>query len=62
MAKLKACKECRTIFEGDKCPKCSSQSFSDSWKGRVVVMNPEQSDVAKKLKIEEKGTFAIKTR
>lgn len=58
----KACKECRAIYEGDKCPKCGGQNSSDSWKGRVIITNPEQSEIAKKLKIKEKGVYAIKTK
>tara|TARA_Y100000310_G_C20130383_1_gene555596 strand:+ start:178 stop:372 length:195 start_codon:yes stop_codon:yes gene_type:complete len=64
MAKPKACKNCKTIYEGDKCPKCQSGSSdaSESWKGKVAILNPEKSEIAKKLKITEKGTYAIKTK
>jgi len=61
--KQKACKICNTIYdEGDKCPKCGSRESTDSFKGRVVVMNPEKSEIANKLNIKEKGNYAIKTR
>ena len=61
--KQKACKICNTIYdEGDKCPKCGSKESTDSFKGRVVVMDPEKSEIAKKLNMKEKGNFAIKTR
>lgn len=60
--KIKACKKCRTIFEdGDKCPKCGSTSFTENWKGRIEIVNPEQSEIAKKLKLPEKGVYAVKT-
>lgn len=62
MSKLKACKECKTIFEGEKCPKCQSVNSTESWKGRVTILNPEQSEVAQKMKLKEKGTFAIKNK
>lgn len=64
MPKQKACKKCRTIYEGDKCPKCGSPSSeaTESWKGKVTILNPEQSEIAKKLKVTEKGTYAIKTK
>lgn len=62
MAKQKACKICSKIFEGEKCPKCGSKEFTDNFKGRVVVLNPETSEIAKKLNIKEKGNFAIKTK
>lgn len=63
MGKSKACKLCNTIYEtGDKCPNCGSKDFTDSFKGRIVVMNPENSEIAKKLNLTNKGNFAIKTR
>ncbi|MFH1802011.1 MAG: transcription elongation factor subunit Spt4 [archaeon] len=60
MAKQKACKKCKTIFSGAKCPKCGSEEFSDAFKGRVFILNPEDSEIAKKLKIKEKGEYAIR--
>ncbi len=63
MTKQKACRICNTIYdEGDKCPSCGSKESTDSFKGRVVIMNPEKSEIAKKLNIKEKGNFAIKAR
>ena len=56
----KACKQCRTIYEGNKCPKCGSEEYSDSFKGRVIIINPEQSEISKNLNIKEKGSYAIK--
>jgi len=63
MAKQKACKICNKIYEKEnKCPRCESKEFTESFKGRIVVIDPEKSEVAKKLNIKEKGNFAIKTR
>ena len=50
------------IYEGDKCPGCGSSEFTESWKGRVIIINPEQSQIAKKMKINKKGVHAIKTK
>jgi DNA-directed RNA polymerase subunit E" len=61
MAKQKACKKCRTIYTGAKCPKCGAEEFSDSFKGKIVVLRPEESDIAKRLKITEKGEYALRT-
>jgi len=52
---------CSRIYEGDKCPACGSKEFTDSFKGKTIILNPENSEVAKKLNIKEKGTYAIKT-
>jgi len=62
MAKAKACIKCNKIFEGDKCPGCGSESFTDSFKGRIVVLNPEKSEIAGKIQLKDKGNFALKTR
>lgn len=65
MAKIKsrACKICKTIYEDvDKCPHCDSKEFTDSHKGRIVVLNHEKSLIAEKLNIKSEGNFAIKTR
>ena len=60
--KQKACKNCKAIYEEEKCPKCGSKEFTDSIKGKIVVLDPEKSEIAGKIDIKEKGTFAIKVR
>ncbi len=61
MSKEKACKQCRTIFVGTKCPKCGSENLSDSFKGKVVVFDPENSEIAKNVKLKDKGEYAVRT-
>lgn len=61
MAK-KACKVCKTIFEGDGCPSCGSKESTNEWKGRIVIFDPEQSEIAKKLNITKKGMYAIRVK
>ena len=61
--KPKACKICNRIYEeGNTCPNCGSKESTDSFKGRIVVINPEKSEIAQKINIKNKGNFAIKTR
>ncbi len=62
MAKEKACRECRIVYEGTKCPNCNSTDSIEGFKGKVIVLNPEESEIAKKLGIIKKGTFAIRLR
>ncbi len=62
MVKPKACKICNTIYEGGKCSRCESKESTESFKGRIVILNPENSEIAKKLNIKNKGNFAIRTR
>lgn len=61
MAKQRACKRCKTIFEGkDICPNCDSKDFTEGFKGRIVVLNPEKSIIAKELNLKDKGEFTIR--
>ena len=62
MAKAKACKLCRTILEegGDKCPSCGSKELTEGFKGRAVILDPEKSEIAKKLNLKDKGNFQFK--
>ncbi len=60
MPKQKACRICKRIYEGEKCTSCGSKEASDAFKGRIVITNPEKSEVSQKLGIKEKGNFTIK--
>ncbi len=63
MAKTKACKLCKVVYEGrESCPNCGAKEYTESFKGRIQVLDPEKSEFAKKLNINKKGNFAIKTR
>jgi len=60
MVKEKVCKHCKLIHEGEVCPNCGSKDVSDSFKGKVEIINPENSLLAQKLKITKKGIYAIR--
>jgi DNA-directed RNA polymerase subunit E" len=60
MGKEKACKNCKLIYEGDSCPSCGKKDISDNFKGKVEIINPEKSELAKELKVNKKGTYAIR--
>ncbi len=63
MVGKKAYKKCSTLYEKEnKCPRCGASESTESWKGKVIIIDPEKSEVAQKLKIKEKGVYAIKTR
>ena len=62
-SKEKACRICKLIYEGgEKCPKCGSKEYIEGFKGKIIVVNPEKSEIANKINLKEKGVFAIKTR
>ena len=62
MAKEKACKACRVIFEGAKCPSCGGTESTEGFKGKINVLSPEKSEIAREIGIKKKGGFAIRLR
>ena len=56
----KICKKCKLIVEGNVCPICKGNQFTDTMKGRIITTDSEKSDIAKKLDIKVKGEYAIK--
>ncbi|AJF60391.1 MAG: transcription elongation factor Spt4/RpoE2, zinc finger protein, DNA-directed RNA polymerase subunit E' [archaeon GW2011_AR10] len=57
----KACRQCRYVLEsGDKCPVCGSTAFTTFWRGYVIIIDPEKSDIAKKMGITSRGKYALR--
>lgn len=56
----KICKQCKMIYEGNECPNCQSKETVDNSKGKLMILNSENSEIAKNLKITKKGSYAIK--
>ena len=60
MAKEKACRNCNLIYDGNTCPNCGKKETSDVFKGKVEIINSEKSQIAKELKINKNGHYAIR--
>jgi len=59
----KACKVCRFISKGQHvCPVCKSDKLTDRWSGLIYIVNPETSEVAKKIGIKFPGRYAAKIK
>lgn len=58
----KACKKCKVLVKGNECPICHNNQFSESWQGRIFILDSNKSEIAKKLEISLKGEYAIKVR
>ena len=54
MVKELACRKCKCITTGKVCPACKSSDLTSDWQGIVVIANPEESRIAKTLKITVK--------
>jgi len=68
MVKELACRKCKCVTIGKICPACKSSDLTPDWQGIVIVANPEESRIAKTLKITVKylkkvnvpGKYALK--
>jgi len=58
----KVCTNCQRVITKNVCAYCGSTSTTTDWKGYVIIIDPENSDIAKKLKIEDSGKYALKVR
>ncbi|MDO8428443.1 MAG: transcription elongation factor subunit Spt4 [Candidatus Diapherotrites archaeon] len=59
--KGKACRNCRKVIEeGSNCPNCNSTAFTTFWKGYVIIVKPEQSEIAKRMGIKTTGMHALR--
>ncbi|BAA79170.2 DNA-directed RNA polymerase subunit E [Aeropyrum pernix K1] len=58
---LVACKNCGTLVpRGSKvCPECGSTQFTENWSGMLVIIDPENSAIARELGIEKPVRKAI---
>ncbi len=60
MAEL-ACKECRFInIDATICRNCGSTELTKEWYGYLVVIDPEKSEIAKKMEIKIPGKYALR--
>ena len=57
--KEKVCKTCRRFVYDEKCPACGTKEFTKTWKGIIVVNDPNESEIAKLLGITAPGKYAL---
>lgn len=59
---FKACRKCNYLVESGvaKCPVCGSVNFSIEYEGLIIILDKDNSEVAKKLKKNANGKYAIK--
>jgi DNA-directed RNA polymerase subunit E" len=60
--KDKVCRNCKRFVKGDVCPVCSQAKFSRSWKGIVVINDPQGSEIATTLNITAPGKYCLWTK
>ena len=57
-----ACGECHLVLNDgvDQCPRHPSANVSSDWTGYVIIIQPERSEIAERLKVEQPGKYALK--
>ncbi|HTT35059.1 MAG TPA: transcription elongation factor subunit Spt4 [Thermoplasmata archaeon] len=61
MISLKACRSCSSISDQNKCPRCGGET-SREWQGYLVVIDPEKSEIARKMGIHASGRYALRVK
>ncbi|MEZ5335474.1 MAG: transcription elongation factor subunit Spt4 [Methanolobus sp.] len=56
------CRECHRIIHGQTCPICGSGNLSADWSGMVIIIDPERSEIAKKMDVKVADKYALKVR
>ncbi|RXE56651.1 DNA-directed RNA polymerase subunit E'' [Methanoculleus taiwanensis] len=59
---LRVCRECHRVVDGEACVICGTSNLSEDWAGYLVIIDPEHSEIAKKMKITMAGRYALKVR
>ncbi|MFQ5909776.1 MAG: transcription elongation factor subunit Spt4 [Thermoplasmata archaeon] len=59
--KPKSCRHCNYITQEDSCPMCGKET-SKEWQGYVIIVDHSKSEIAKKMKINVNGKFALRVR
>jgi len=60
--KEKACQNCGFLTTVETCPSCGGTAMSDDWAGYTIVIDPDNSEIAKRLNITKPGKYALKVR
>ena len=58
---LNACKNCHVLTKENVCPNCAVPT-SKRWQGYIIIRDPENSQIAKKMNINKPGKYALKVK
>ena len=58
----KVCRRCKIFVKGSECPLCKWSDLTESWQGRINIIDANKSDIAKKISITIPGEYVIKVR
>ena len=55
-----ACPKCKRILSTSTCPVHKDAKLVENWKGRIIIIEPAQSELAKRIDKHESGEYALK--
>ena len=58
---MRACKKCKRLSMDEACPTCKGAT-TQYWTGYLGVVDPEKSDIGKRMEITQQGHYALKVR
>lgn len=59
------CRDCHAVVDdadAEICHACGSSSLTDDWDGYVIVLHPDESEIAREMEVTEPGKYALKVR
>lgn len=56
------CRDCHRVVEGNACTICGTSNLTADWAGYLVIIDPDKSEVAKRMNITIPGRYALKVR
>ncbi len=59
-ARERACRNCRMITTKSRCENCGSANLTANFSGLIIVIDEEQSEIAKELGLKKKGFYAVR--
>ena len=58
----KVCKECKLFVDDTVCPQCQGTAFTSLFQGKIAIIDPKHSEIAKRMSITHEGDYAIKVK
>ncbi|MDD4255281.1 MAG: DNA-directed RNA polymerase, subunit E'' [Methanofollis sp.] len=59
---VKVCRDCHKVVEGESCVTCGSTNLTEDWTGYLIIIDPEGSEIARRMNLEMPGRYALKVR
>ncbi len=56
------CRECHRVIDGEACAICGGGTLSTDWAGYLIIIKPDESEVARRMNIKLAGRYALKVR